>query len=103
MIASCALRRTSSSWSIARCRSPTAARRGRACVVGAREVREGAARPLAIDPAEWAPVAPQPLPEDGVATLAHALAAARRPLVVTSYLGRRPDAVDALRRLCRRL
>jgi acetolactate synthase-1/2/3 large subunit len=72
-------------------------------VVGAREVMEAPATPLAIDPAEWSPVALQPLPEDGVATLAQALAAARRPLVVTSYLGRRPAAVDALLRLCRRV
>jgi acetolactate synthase-1/2/3 large subunit len=43
------------------------------------------------------------LPADGVAEIASALAAARRPLVVTSYLGRRPEAVAGLVRLCRAL
>jgi acetolactate synthase-1/2/3 large subunit len=48
-------------------------------------------------------LAPSALPADGVRSLVDALAGARRPLVVTSYLGRNPDAVDGLVRLCRRL
>jgi acetolactate synthase-1/2/3 large subunit len=72
-------------------------------VVGAREVMEAAAAAVAIEPADWSPVAPMPLPADGVAAIADALAAARRPLVVTSYLGRKPAAVEELIRFCRRL
>ena len=72
-------------------------------VVGAREVMEAAATPLAIDPADWSAVAPTPLPADGVAAIASALMAAKRPLVVTSYLGRQPAAVEALVRFCGRL
>jgi acetolactate synthase-1/2/3 large subunit len=58
---------------------------------------------VTIDPAEWSPIAPPALPPDAVRELAEALAGARRPLVVTSYLGRNPDATAPLVRLCRRL
>jgi acetolactate synthase-1/2/3 large subunit len=71
-------------------------------LVGPREVME-AEVPPAAQPAEWPVLAPSALPSDGVRALVDALAGARRPLVVTSYLGRNPDAVHALVRLCRRL
>jgi acetolactate synthase I/II/III large subunit len=77
--------------------------KGPVYVVAAREVMEEVTEPVAIDPAEWQPVAPMPLPADGAAEIVGALAAARRPLVVTSYLGRKPAAVAELRRFCRRL
>jgi len=77
--------------------------RGPVYVVGAREVLEERTDPAVVDPAGWPPVAPLPLPDDGAAEIAAALAAAVRPLVVTSYLGRRPAAVAELLRLCRRL
>jgi len=72
-------------------------------MVAAREVTEAAAAPVRLDPAEWPPIAPRALSEEAVVEVATALAGARRPLIVTSYLGRRPAAVDALARLCRRL
>jgi acetolactate synthase-1/2/3 large subunit len=72
-------------------------------VVAAREVLEEETDPVALDPAEWSPVAPTPLPDDGVAAIVDAIATAKRPLVVTSYLGRRPAAVAELARFCRRL
>ena len=77
--------------------------KGPVYLVGPREVMEEEVPPVAIDPAEWAPIAPAALPPDGVAAIAMALAGARRPLVVTSYLGRNPAAVGALSRLCHRL
>jgi len=77
--------------------------RGPVYVVGAREVLEQSTDPVAVDPAAWAPVAPLPLPSDGVAEIVAAIVAAERPLVVTSYLGRRPAAVAELLRFCRRL
>ena len=77
--------------------------RGPVYLVGPREVMEEAVPPVAFDPAVWSPVAPPALAPDEVPPLIDALARARRPLVVTSYLGRNPDAPDALVRLCRRL
>lgn len=56
---------------------------------------------VAIDPARWRPTARAPLPEDAVVEIAEALTEARRPVVVTSYLGRGPTAVEALETLCR--
>ncbi len=77
--------------------------KGPVYVVGAREVMEESTNPVAIDPADWPPVAPTPLPADGVSAIVDAIAGAKRPLVVTSYLGRQPAAVAALLRFCRRL
>lgn len=75
---------------------------GPAYLVGPREVMEAHATPAPADPAAWAPVAPAALPAEGVAAIAAAIAGAARPLVVTSYLGRKPAAVGALVALCRR-
>src|SRR5262249_46776748 len=77
--------------------------KGPVYVVAAREVLEAATDPVAVEPADWSPVAPAPLPAEGVSSLVDAIAAAKRPLVVTSYLGRRPEAVAELARFCRRL
>lgn len=71
-------------------------------LVGAREVMEDEALPVAIDPGEWPPIAPVPLRNEDAAALAQALAGARRPLIVTSALGRNPAAVAELIKLCRR-
>jgi acetolactate synthase-1/2/3 large subunit len=70
-------------------------------LMGPREVMEETVTPVAIDPAQWGPIGPAALPPEGVAELAAALRAARRPLVVTSYLGRNVRAVAELARLCR--
>jgi acetolactate synthase-1/2/3 large subunit len=48
-------------------------------------------------------VRPQALPADGVAELVEALAGAKRPLIVTSYLGRNPAAVTDLVTFCESL
>ncbi|MDJ1157049.1 thiamine pyrophosphate-requiring protein [Chelatococcus sp. SYSU_G07232] len=77
--------------------------KGPVYLMGAREVMEQAVEPVAIDPAHWRPIAPAALPPDGVEALAEALTTARTPLVVTSFLGRNPAAVEELTRLCRRL
>ena len=75
--------------------------KGPVYLVGARETMEEEVGPVAIDMARWHPVSSAPLPADGVEAIADALATARRPLVVTSYLGRNRDAVDQLVRFCR--
>jgi acetolactate synthase I/II/III large subunit len=77
--------------------------KGPVYVVGAREVMEEATAPVALEPADWQPVAPTPLSAADVSTIVDTIAAARRPLVVTSYLGRRPAAVAELVRFCGRL
>src|SRR5262245_22738659 len=47
--------------------------RGPVYVVGAREVMEQAADRIAVDPADWTPVAPLPLPDDGAAEIVAAV------------------------------
>ncbi len=65
-------------------------------LVGPREVMEEELPRQAADPAWYTPVAPAALAEDVVAEVAGALAGARHPLIITSYLGRDPAAVAAL-------
>ncbi len=76
---------------------------GPAYLMAAREVFEEEITPVSIDAARWQPIAPQPLPEDGLTELVHSLLTAKRPLVVTSYLGRKPEAVAELVRLADRI
>jgi len=65
-------------------------------LVGAREVMEEPLEPYTVDPAQYSPVAPAALAAEVVQEIATALAGARYPLIITSYLGRNPDAVPAL-------
>ena len=71
-------------------------------LVGAREVMEEEASPLEIDMSQWPPIAPLPLRATDARDIAQALASAKRPLIVTSYVGRKPAAVAELMTLCRR-
>jgi acetolactate synthase-1/2/3 large subunit len=77
--------------------------KGPVYIVGAREVMEEVASPVVLDRSRWTPISPPALPADGVAEIVAALAKARRPLVVTSTVGRTPSAVPELVRLCRSL
>ncbi len=74
--------------------------KGPVYLVAAREAMEEPIRPVSADMARWQPIAPAPLPDEAAARVAEALTKARRPLVVTSYLGRNPRAVEALAALC---
>ena len=65
-------------------------------LVGPREVMEEPVEPYTVDPADYPPVQPAALTEDVTREIATALANASHPLIVTSYLGRNPDAVPAL-------
>jgi acetolactate synthase I/II/III large subunit len=65
-------------------------------LVGPREVMEEQVEPYTADPAEYPPVSPAALTEETADEIATALAGARNPLIVTSYLGRNPAAVPAL-------
>jgi acetolactate synthase I/II/III large subunit len=61
-----------------------------------REVMEEQVEPYAVDPVGFGPVAPAALTGEVTAEIATALAGARYPLIVTSYLGRDPAAVPKL-------
>jgi acetolactate synthase-1/2/3 large subunit len=75
--------------------------KGPAYLMGPREVMEEEIPHIDVDPGRWAAVEPAALPASGVEEIAHELSTARRPLVVTSYLGRNPQAVEELVRLSR--
>jgi len=77
--------------------------RGPVYLVGAREIMEQEIAPVAIDMRKWPVVAPTALQAEAAASIANTLASARRPLVVTSYLGRNPAAAEQLAQLCHRL
>lgn len=76
--------------------------KGPVYLMGAREVMEETVEPGPRT--SWTPpLPPSPLPEAAVAAIADTLRTARRPLVVTSYLGRNTAAVGALVALCERI
>ena len=77
--------------------------KGPVYLVGAREIMEAEAKRVAMDIADWPPIAPAPLAEAAVASLVDAMQKAARPLIVTSYVGRNPAAVTELVRFCGRL
>jgi acetolactate synthase I/II/III large subunit len=77
--------------------------KGPVYIVGAREVMEEETEAVAIDAADWPPIAAAPLPDAAVADLIEAFQKAQRPLIVTSYLGRNPAALTELVRFCSRL
>ncbi|WP_108021690.1 thiamine pyrophosphate-requiring protein [Melghirimyces profundicolus] len=77
--------------------------KGPVYLMGAREVMEEETEPVTIQPELWGPVTPCALPPQGIAELASDLIKAKNPLIITSYLGRNPEAVGELIRLSRRL
>jgi acetolactate synthase-1/2/3 large subunit len=77
--------------------------KGPVYLVAAREVFEEEIPAIEIDRTRWQPIAPLALAEEGLAELVANLIAAKRPLIVTSYLGRNPAAVAELVRLCERV
>jgi acetolactate synthase-1/2/3 large subunit len=77
--------------------------KGPVYLMAAREVLEEEIPPIAARPENWPPLAPCALPASEVDAIVADLLKARAPLVVTSYLGRNPDAVSKLIRLCERL
>lgn len=76
--------------------------KGPVYLMGAREVMEEEIPRAVANPALYLAVAGCALPASGVAAIGVALAAAERPLVVTSYLGRSAAAVAALTAFCRK-
>lgn len=72
-------------------------------LMAAREVLEEEVPSVKIDPAHWPKLPPLPLSTADAARIVEALRSAERPLIVTSYLGRTPQAVRELVRLCEAL
>ena len=77
--------------------------KGPVYLTAARELLDAEAPATPIDLARWQPAGAAALPPEAVAMLVDKLAGAHRPLVVTTYLGRQPAAVDELVKLCSRL
>lgn len=78
--------------------------KGPAYLMGAREVMEAElASPVAIDTGRWQPMRHAAIPDGDAGRVLAALDKAKRPLVVTSYLGRNPAAVAELVTLCEAL
>jgi acetolactate synthase-1/2/3 large subunit len=71
--------------------------------MGAREVMEEEVKPVQVNMEAWGPIAPSALSNAAVDAIVGDLLAAKRPLVVTSYLGRNQAAVKELVALCDKL
>ncbi len=76
--------------------------KGPVYLMAAREVMEQEIAPVTIDLGRWPRIAASGLMQADAKAIATQLAGARRPLIVTSYAGRNPDAVQELVRLCAR-
>jgi acetolactate synthase-1/2/3 large subunit len=76
--------------------------KGPVYLTAAREVMEQEIAPVAIDLGRWPRIALAGLTGPDAARIANELANAKRPLIVTSYAGRNPQAVLELLRLSAR-
>jgi acetolactate synthase-1/2/3 large subunit len=68
----------------------------------AREIMEQECVPVETDRRAWPPVSGSALSQDQAVRVAQALASAQRPLIVTSYAGRKESAAHELTRLAER-
>ena len=78
----------------------TSAPAGPVYLTGAREVLEEAVTPRESEWAQWQAIAQGALPQREAEHIVEALASAKRPVLVTSYVGKNPQAVEALVQLC---
>lgn len=72
-------------------------------LMGPREVMEETTEPVTIKTDLWQPISPTAIPPQNIKLLVEDLVKAKKPLIVTSYLGRNPEAVEGLVRLSKRL
>ncbi|MGG1659875.1 thiamine pyrophosphate-requiring protein [Brevibacillus sp. NRS-1366] len=74
--------------------------KGPVYLTGAREVLEEEGESAESTGNKWSDLQPSALPASGVEEITCALLEAKQPLVITSYLGRNPAAVQELVRFC---
>jgi acetolactate synthase-1/2/3 large subunit len=72
-------------------------------ITGAREVWEGTAPQVPESLSVWPPAHLGPLDPHAASELCSALVKSKRPIVVTSYLGRQPRAVEQLQKLSEKI
>ncbi len=77
--------------------------KGPVYLMGAREVMEEEVPRVEVDAARWGTIEPAALRPETAAALADDLVHAKRPLIVTSYLGRSHQAVTELVQLAKKL
>jgi acetolactate synthase-1/2/3 large subunit len=77
--------------------------KGPVYLMGAREPMEEEVPRVEINPDHWRPMEPAALSPAAAERIAKALSGAKRPLIVTSYIGRKPEAVAELVKLAGRL
>ncbi|KAJ9654960.1 hypothetical protein H2198_006074 [Neophaeococcomyces mojaviensis] len=77
--------------------------KGPAYLTASREALEQSVSRVQIDQERWEPIVPCVLPESDVQLLGDALIQAKRPLVITGYLGRNLRAPPLLEALCDKL
>ncbi|VEF46777.1 putative acetolactate synthase [Bacillus freudenreichii] len=68
-------------------------------LMGAREAMEEQTEPVTVQKELWEPIAPAAIPPNYVEDLVKDLISAKNPVIVTSYLGRKKEAVEELVRL----
>lgn len=76
--------------------------KGPVYLIAGREVLEAECEPVTVDMERWKPVCVPALGRENAQYIAQEIARARRPLIVTSYLGRNPQAAEQLAALCDR-
>src|SRR5699024_1002852 len=72
-------------------------------LMGPREAMEEKTEPVEIDLKLWEPISPSALPEQDINDLVADLLEAKKPMIVTSYLGKKEEAVGELIDLCEKL
>ncbi len=77
--------------------------KGPVYLTGAREVMEQKSKPVKASPAAFAPLQPTALTQGAIDAVLDDLLKAKRPLIATSYVGRQPEAVGELVKLCERI
>lgn len=77
--------------------------KGPVYLMAPREVLEEQIEPGSFDTRGWGPISPAAMAPAQVAALSDALLKAEKPLIVTSYLGRNPEAVSELVQLSEKL
>jgi len=72
-------------------------------LMGPREAMEEKTERVELDPSLWEPISPGTLANEHVSELVTDLLKAKKPVVITSYLGKQEERVHELVKLCNRL